>query len=69
VTREKIGLISCLYRSDRPANPEANQARLQLTHEPVIRCVTRFYIKRYCFGIINLSHTSNTSKILEIASK
>jgi hypothetical protein len=36
----KIGLIGCLYRSNRPTDPEASQAHLWPTHEQVLRCVT-----------------------------
>jgi hypothetical protein len=36
----KTGLTGCLYRSNRLADPEADQTHLWPTHEQVLRCVT-----------------------------
>jgi hypothetical protein len=36
----KTGLIGFLYRSDWPADPEADEARLRPAHEQVFQCVT-----------------------------
>jgi hypothetical protein len=43
----KTDLTSCIYQSDRPADPEVDQARLRPTHEQVLWCVTGSRVNRF----------------------
>jgi hypothetical protein len=40
----QTGLTDCIYRSDRLADPEADQACLRPAHEQVLRCVTGSHV-------------------------